>query len=348
MEAELAEHLLRELHRVLDLLHDLLGRAEDVRVVLREAAHAEKAVAHAVLLVAVDRAELGVADRQVAVAALLELVALDVERAVHRLDVVVLNVGVAALALLHLHDGEHAVLVEREVAGGLPEIRLADMRRVDDLVARLVVLPAPVVLDSDAHARAARQPVRETRTHRVGDREEAELPPQHAVVAPLRLLDLRELRVEFRLVLADDAVDALEHLVLLVAAIIAAGDLHELHRADLRAVLHVGADAHLEVVANRVGADRLAGGLDVRQTLQLVFLARELRGHLVRRHGLLHERLVQRDEARDLLLDGREVLGREAVFKVEIIVEAVVRRGPDVRLGSRIEIAHGPRHEVGG
>ena len=64
MEAELAEHLLRELDRVLDLLDDLLGRAEDVRIVLREAAHAEHAVAHAVLLVAVHRAQLVQPQRQ--------------------------------------------------------------------------------------------------------------------------------------------------------------------------------------------------------------------------------------------------------------------------------------------
>ena len=172
VEAELAEHLLRELDRVLDLLHDLLRRAEDVRIVLREAADAEHAVADAVLLVAVDRAELAVADRQVAVRALLELIALDVERAVHRLDVVVLDVGVIAFALLNVHHREHTVLVEAEVARSLPEVRLADVRRVDDLIAGLVVLLAPVVLNRHADACATRQPVREARTDGIVDGKE--------------------------------------------------------------------------------------------------------------------------------------------------------------------------------
>jgi hypothetical protein len=56
------------------LRRDLLVGAEDVGVVLHEAAHAQHAVQRAGRLVAVARAELGHADRQVAVAlqALLE------------------------------------------------------------------------------------------------------------------------------------------------------------------------------------------------------------------------------------------------------------------------------------
>ena len=168
------------------------------------------------------------------------------------------------------------------------------------------------------------------------------------MVALLGLLDLSEFRVEVGLVLADDAVDALEHLVLLVAAVVAAGHLHELDRANLRAVLDVRADAHFEIVAHRVGADRLAGGGDVRQTLELVLLAGKLRRNLVLRHVGLHERLVERNQARDLLLNGREILGSETVLEIKIIVEAVIRGGTDIRQGARVQIAHGPRHEMGG
>ena len=64
------------------------GVQKYVRVVLREAAHAEQAVQHARALVAVDRAQLAQAHRQVAVAVLLVRVDQDVERAVHRLELV--------------------------------------------------------------------------------------------------------------------------------------------------------------------------------------------------------------------------------------------------------------------
>ena len=65
---------------------DLIGADEQVGVVLGEAAHAGHAVEFAGLLEAIDGAELGQANRQIAVAALLGLVDLDVMRAVHRLE----------------------------------------------------------------------------------------------------------------------------------------------------------------------------------------------------------------------------------------------------------------------
>ena len=49
---------------------DLVLAAEDVRVVLREGAHAHQAVQRARRLVAVARAELGHAQRQVAIGSL--------------------------------------------------------------------------------------------------------------------------------------------------------------------------------------------------------------------------------------------------------------------------------------
>ena len=70
-------------------LLELLGGDEQVRVVLREAAHAGEAVQRARQLVAVHRAVLGEPHRQVAVAARALLVDQDVHRAVHRLQVVV-------------------------------------------------------------------------------------------------------------------------------------------------------------------------------------------------------------------------------------------------------------------
>ena len=58
-----------EVEHAQDLVLELVGAAEDVRVVLGEAAHAHEAVQHARALEAVDGAELGVAEGQLAVAA---------------------------------------------------------------------------------------------------------------------------------------------------------------------------------------------------------------------------------------------------------------------------------------
>ena len=72
-----------------DLGVHLLRRAEDVRVVLREAARTHEPVHDAGELVAIDRAELEHAPRQIAVGAHIVVVDHDVARAVHRLDAVV-------------------------------------------------------------------------------------------------------------------------------------------------------------------------------------------------------------------------------------------------------------------
>src|SRR6476661_1093250 len=69
-----------------------------------------------------------------------------VHRAVHRLEVVVLA-GLAHRAVLvelrvDVHRREHAVGVPVQVARGVEQLRLGDVRRVHELVDRLDVLAA--------------------------------------------------------------------------------------------------------------------------------------------------------------------------------------------------------------
>jgi hypothetical protein len=88
-EAEVLVDLLQQRRVGHALGQDLVLGAEDVAVVLREAAHAHDAVQAARGLVAVALAELAVAQRQVAVALDALLEDQDVARAVHRLERVV-------------------------------------------------------------------------------------------------------------------------------------------------------------------------------------------------------------------------------------------------------------------
>src|SRR6185503_16881812 len=69
-----------------DLAAYLLGRAEDMRIVLRKPAHARQSVQRAGEFSAVTRAELGGAQRQIAIRALSRLVNADMKRTVHRFD----------------------------------------------------------------------------------------------------------------------------------------------------------------------------------------------------------------------------------------------------------------------
>ena len=119
LEAKGAKIEAHELNAALDLLFDLVRAAEDVGVVLREAAHAKEPMEHARALVPVDRPELSQPDRQFPVTLQRVLVYLNVKRAIHRLHVVVLAVDV--------HRRVHVFAVEVQVAAGLPQCRLADV-----------------------------------------------------------------------------------------------------------------------------------------------------------------------------------------------------------------------------
>ncbi len=129
-----AEVLIGRQDQVVDLQallgHLLLG-AEDVRVVLREGAHAQQPVQRARRLVAVHDAEFGEPQRQLAIRAQAVLEDLDVARAVHRLD------GEDALVLGVLAGRgrlEHVLAEPAPVARGLPQRLVEQLRRVDFLI----------------------------------------------------------------------------------------------------------------------------------------------------------------------------------------------------------------------
>src|SRR5262249_14848288 len=121
-----------------DLGLDLVWRAEDMAVVLDEAAHAHDAVQCAGGLVAVAEPELAIAKRQIAVAAQIRVEDLDVPRTVHRLD--------REVTLLRLR-GEHVLLVVLPVSRALPQAAIEDHRTAHFLVAVIAVNLAHVLLD---------------------------------------------------------------------------------------------------------------------------------------------------------------------------------------------------------
>ena len=167
-------------------------------------------------------------------------------------------------ALLALGD-EHVGLVVVPVAALLPEASRHERRGVHLLVAVLDELRAHVLLESDVYRPPARVPEDLAGVFRV-EVEEVELHAELPVVAALRLFGALHHGVHLGLIFRDNAVDALEHLVVDVAAIVAARDARELDDADLRRMLDVRPAAHFRVVAHRVGGNVLALG-NVRETL---------------------------------------------------------------------------------
>ena len=330
-----------EVEHAQDLVLELVGAAEDVRVVLGEAPHAHEAVQDARALEAVDRPQLRPAIRQVAVAAQPRLVDRQVERAVHRLQLV--------LDVLDLDRRVHVRLVVLGVPARLPQVEPRDVRRVHEVVAAREVLVAPVVLDLLADEAALRVPQHEPGPRLVLDREQVELAAELAVVAALRLLDPEEVLVELLLREEGVPVDALHRRVALLALPVGGGGLGlQLEGLDVLRRGEVRPEAEVRELAHRVALDGVAGLLRDQLALQRLALLREQLERLGLRDELLLDRPVLLDDVRHLLLDGDEVLGRERLRHEEVVEEAVVRRRADPALGVREELRHRRGQQVGG
>ena len=341
VEAEGAQDVRGEVEHAQDLVLELVGAAEDVRVVLREAAHAHQAVQHARALEAVDGAELRPAIRQVAVAAQPRLVDRQVERAVHRLELV--------LDVLDLDRRVHVRPVEIGVPARVPEVELRDVRRVDDVVAAGVVLVAPVVLDLLADEAALRVPQHEPGAGLVGDREQVELAAELAVVAALGLLDAVQVLVELFLREEGVAVDALHRRVAFLALPVRGGRLRlQLEGLDVLRRRQVRPEAEVDELPHRVALHGVARLLLDQLALQRLALLREELERLGLRQQLLLDRPVLLDDVRHLLLDGDEVLGRERLAHEEVVEEAFVRRRTDAALRVREELRHRGGQQVRG
>ncbi|MEY9489802.1 hypothetical protein RKD26_005596 [Streptomyces calvus] len=358
-QAVVAQQVQDEGERPVELLRHLLAGAVDVRVVLGEAAGAGQAVHDARLLVPVHGPELEQAQRQFTVGTTARVEDQVVHRAVHGLEVVV-------HALVELHGRVHAVGVPVQVARGLEELPLRRVRGVDELVALLLVAAARVVLHDPADDAALGVEDGEAGADLLRDGEQVQLAAELAVVALLGLGE--ELQVRLQLVLGrpGGAVDALEHRVLLAAAPVGGRVAHQLERRDVAGGGQVGTaaevlPAQLTGLGVQVVVDRqLAGAdLDVRAVvvrrgaleadqLQLVRLARELLAGGVVADDAAGEALAALLDLLHLLLDGLEILGRERLVHVEVVVEAVPDRRADAQLGLGEQFLHGLGHDVRG
>jgi hypothetical protein len=170
------------------------------------------------------------------------------------------------------------------------------------------------------------------------------------VVAELGLLKLDEIVGEFLLGREGGAVDALELLVGLVTAVIGAGDGEELEGLQLGRVADVRAGTEVSELAVGVEGDFLALR-DVGEAAELVALLAagldDLDG-LLARDLLAVKALVLVGDLLHLGLELGEILGGQLVVEVDVVVEAGVRRRPDVEFGVRKQTEDGGRQHVRG
>ena len=341
LKAKLLVHGVDEVNHAHDLVSQLVGTHKQVGVVLVKAAHAEQAVKGAAQLVAVHQANLAGANGQLAVRMRLGGVHQHAARAVHGLNAVLFVVD---------DGGVHVVLVVVPVARGLPQLLVHDERRGDLHVAGLVVDLAPVVQQRVLKDHAVGQEEREA-GGLVAHHKEVHFAADLAMVALLGLLQHVHMLVELFLGGKGDAVDAGEHLVVLVALPVGARDAGELKGLQSLGVADVGTDAHVDVVALLVEGD--AGVVvQVADVLDLVLLAALLhKGDGLGTGLLVHGELeVLLDDPFHLGLDRGEVVlaDLDALGQVDVVVKAVVGRGAVGKVGLGIEALDGLRHDVRG
>jgi hypothetical protein len=168
------------------------------------------------------------------------------------------------------------------------------------------------------------------------------------MVALLGLLELREVGLELLVVAPGRAVDALQLLVLLVAAPVGAGHAHELERAELVRVRHVRAATEVHPVTLPVERDLLPGRNDVVDDLglEVLALALEQGDRRVLGHDAALHRQGFADDPGHLGLDLREVFGAERRGARKIVVEAVLDHRPDGDLGVGKQALHGLGQQV--
>ena len=166
LEIKSTEYVQNDVHHLQELLLDLVGRHEQVGVVLRESAHTGQSVQLTALLVTVNGTELGEAQRQVAVRAGRCLVNLAVMRAVHRLQQILLAF------LRRVYGLERVLAVLGPVAGSDVQGLVSDMRSDYLQVTVLLLNLAEELLQAVAQRGALGQPQGQALAHHRREREQ--------------------------------------------------------------------------------------------------------------------------------------------------------------------------------
>ena len=145
---------------------------------------------------------------------------------------------------------------------------------------------------------------------------------------------------------------------MLVALIVSAGDAGELECADVACAFYVRAGAKIDEVATTIERNffvgrnvfddvdlKLARLIAIAQPGEPAFLSQVER--FITRNFRFLERMVRLDLLFHLLLNSREIFGRDSVRQVDVVIKPVLdgRSGGKLRLGPQSQ--DGRRHDVG-
>eukprot|EP00760_Papus_ankaliazontas_P030251 PhM_4_TR468/c1_g1_i2/m.80221 len=337
-EAEDVVDVLQERQGAADLGVHLLGRAEDVRVVLLEATHADQTGEGAADLVAVQHTEVSHAHRKLAVRAGAHVEHEAVPGAVH---------GLERELLLLDRRVEEVVLVLVVVTGDLPELRVVHVGRDDLLEAAAAVLAAHELRERVVDAGAVLEEERGAGRELV-PRPELLVAADGAVVALGGLFHERLPLLEHLLLREGDAVHTLQRGVLRLAEEVRGRVARDGEALDAARVRQVGPAAGVDKVAAAVHRAVRALGDLAGEDRGLERVVAEHLERVVLRQAQALVRLLRLDQLHGAGLEHGVVELAHAATHVALVEEAtVLERGADAEFAVEC-LLHGGAEHVGG
>ena len=305
-------------------------------IVLRETAHTGQTVKLATLLVAVNGAEFGKAQRQVLIRARRSLIDFAVVRAVHWLQ------EIFFAFLRGVNWLERVLAILSIVARSDVELLVADVRSDYLQIAVTLLNLAQELLEAVAQGSALWQPQWQTGAHVLRESKEFHLLANLAVVALLGFFKQLQILVEHRFFRESDGIDAQHLLALFVAAPVSAGKRQYLDGLDRSSVRQVRATAQVGECALCVGGD--VSVLKLADKFALIGLA-TVAEHL-QRVGLgnvaAHHFFLLGNQLSHLLLDFLEFSRCNLVVaRVDVVVETVFNSRTDAELNTLIKLLKG-------
>ncbi len=325
-KAEIPVHLLQQRGEGHALGLNLVFRAKNVAIVLRERTHPHDPMQPTGGLIAMAVAKLTESKRQIPITLDALLVDQDMSRAVHWLQRIV--------TLFRLR-GEHVFPVLVPVPCLFPERSIQDLRPFDLQVTVVPVNTAHVLLNFLPNRPTLGMP--ENGAGRViVDVEEVQLASQLAMVTFFGLLQHGQVLLQLLLGSPRSTVDPLQHFVLVVATPVGAGYFHQFEMLELAGARHVRPPAEIFKLAFTVEGNVLISR-NAFNDFGLVVLSQalEIRNSLVAGQHPTYHGFVKRGQGGHLLFDSRQVFRRKGALVGKVVEEAVFDDGPNRHLRFR-------------
>src|SRR5262249_15654711 len=220
---------------------DLLGKTKNMGVIEGHRPDARKTGKRAGAFIAIHGSQRRQPHRQIAVTMQSMLVDSDMVRAIHRST----N---QLFLVLKLHWRIHIILEVIPMARSFVKLHPCELRRIHVLIAHASLDINDISFQDRTDHRALREPDGESRTDDVRDHEETQFLPQLPMVTLLGLLEKSQMLLERLLGGPSSTINALKHLVFLIAAPIGSGDSGELESLDHASRRHVRTTAEIHPV----------------------------------------------------------------------------------------------------